>query len=122
MKKWMASLLALSILAGLTMTGCGEKKEAGNESSSQQKHIESICYVTANLGDKSMSDIANEGLVKAGKEFGPVSYTHLDVYKRQLPGLRAALPGGGARPRGEMKKYLKARPLRRSRGRAFWQF
>ena len=70
MKKWMASLLALSILAGLTMTGCGEKKEAGNESSSQQKHIESICYVTANLGDKSMSDIANEGLVKAGKEFG----------------------------------------------------
>lgn len=70
MKKWMASLLALSVLAGSTMTGCGEKKEAGNESSSQQKHIESICYVTANLGDKSMSDIANEGLVKAGKEFG----------------------------------------------------
>lgn len=35
MKKWMASLLALSVLAGLTMTGCGEKKEAGNESSSQ---------------------------------------------------------------------------------------
>ena len=72
MRKYIASGLAALLALSAVLTGCGkgEGNKGGESSSGGEKKIASVCYVTDMLGDKSFSDIANEGLVKAGKDFG----------------------------------------------------
>ena len=73
MRKYIASGLAALLALSAVLTGCGKGEgdaKGGESSSGGEKKIASVCYVTDMLGDKSFSDIANEGLVKAGKDFG----------------------------------------------------
>ncbi|MGN8937291.1 BMP family ABC transporter substrate-binding protein [Bittarella sp. HCP28S3_D9] len=68
MKKYASICLAALLALGLFATGCGQKESAGGEGKEGQ--IQSACYLTYALGDKSFHDLANEGLTKAGKELG----------------------------------------------------
>ena len=70
MKKLLASLLAVTMIASLALVGCGDSKDKGTGDSSGDSKggIKSICFVTTNLGDKSFNDIANDGIVNSGKK------------------------------------------------------
>ncbi len=68
MKKYASICLAALLAFGLFATGCGQKEAAGGEG--EEGQIQSACYLTYALGDKSFHDLANEGLTKAGKELG----------------------------------------------------
>ena len=72
MKKLLASLLAVTMIASLALVGCGDSKDKGTGDSSGDSKggIKSICFVTTNLGDKSFNDIANDGIVNSGKKLG----------------------------------------------------
>ena len=72
MKKLLASLLAVTMIASLALVGCGDSKDKGTGDSSgdNKSGIKSICFVTTNLGDKSFNDIANDGIVNSGKYLG----------------------------------------------------
>ena len=50
--------------------------------------VEHLCqYFPMEGGElKAVDDVSFE--IQKGEVFGPVSYTHLDVYKRQLPEYR----------------------------------
>ena len=60
MKRVLAAVLALAVVAGGTLTGCGEKEKTGKKDEKM-----SAAFICANLGDKSFNDIAWEGFKKA---------------------------------------------------------
>ncbi|WP_105204968.1 BMP family ABC transporter substrate-binding protein [Neobittarella massiliensis] len=65
MKRVLAAVLALAVVAGGTLTGCGEKEKTGKKDEKM-----SAAFICANLGDKSFNDIAWEGFKKAETELG----------------------------------------------------
>ena len=70
MKKLLAMLLAVTMVAGLALTGCGDSKEEGSGGDAKEGAIKSVGFIVGALGDKSFNDIANDGIVNSGKKLG----------------------------------------------------
>lgn len=71
MKKLLAMLLAVTMVAGLALTGCGDSKEEGNSGGdAKEGAIKSVGFICGNLGDKSFNDISYEGVKSAGEKLG----------------------------------------------------
>ena len=70
MKKLLAMLLAVTMVAGLALTGCGDGKEEGSGGDAKEGAIKSVGFIVGALGDKSFNDISYEGIKSAGEKLG----------------------------------------------------
>ena len=90
MQEWIIAMLAVSILlilrdmAKTVLKGRKSKKEEPfpmNGEHPQKERVEQMCIRDRCISMKSLA-VTGRDLIQAG--YKPVSYTHLDVYKRQL--------------------------------------
>ena len=70
MKKIGALLLALTLTAGMLLTGCGDSKEEGGAGENKEGTIKSVAFLAGALGDKSFVDISWAGVKAAGEKLG----------------------------------------------------
>ena len=70
MKKALSILLAIFMLAGLLLTGCGGGASPGSDSGMGGKKIKVVLLAHGGLGDRSFNDSAWAGVQKAEKDFG----------------------------------------------------
>jgi len=80
MKKAIAALLVLLLIAGIFLTGCGRTQDAQNQQQEApaepgeetQEPLKVALVLSGGLGDRSFYDSSHEGFERAKKELGVV--------------------------------------------------
>jgi basic membrane protein A len=73
MKKYISKLVAAVLAVAMVtvlFTGCGSGNKTNTTSAKEGKKLKAALVTAQRLGDKGVTDLCNEGFMKAAKEFG----------------------------------------------------